>query len=117
MLGAAGNITRGGFGNVSYHLKNIFETNELDHGATVQIIRTVQLEVGRSVKIVLAEGPLVANLATTQRQQNPTIAKSAQVEGPQHPTIADFAMIELVTNCDNSGRWELTLVASMKEAA
>ncbi len=35
--------------NVSYHLKNIFETNELDHGATVQKIRTVRLESGRSV--------------------------------------------------------------------
>ena len=35
--------------NVSYHLKNIFETNELDHRATVQKIRTVRLEAGRNV--------------------------------------------------------------------
>ena len=28
--------------NVSYHLKNIFGTNELDYGATVQKIRTVR---------------------------------------------------------------------------
>ena len=35
--------------NVSYHLKNIFGTNELDYGATVQKIRTVRLEAGRNV--------------------------------------------------------------------
>ena len=35
--------------NVSYHLKNIFGTNELDYGATVQKIRTVRLESGRNV--------------------------------------------------------------------
>lgn len=35
--------------NVSYHIKNIFGTNELDYGATVQKIRTVRLESGRSV--------------------------------------------------------------------
>ena len=35
--------------NVSYHLKNIFRTNELDYEATVQEIRTVQLEAGRRV--------------------------------------------------------------------
>ena len=35
--------------NVSYHLKNIFESRELDYGATVQKIRTVRLESGRSV--------------------------------------------------------------------
>ena len=35
--------------NVSYHIKKIFGTNELDYGATVQKIRTVQLEAGRSV--------------------------------------------------------------------
>ena len=35
--------------NVSYHLKNIFGTRELDYGATVQKIRTVRLESGRSV--------------------------------------------------------------------
>jgi len=35
--------------NISYHLKNIFGTNELDYGATVQKIRTVRLESGRSV--------------------------------------------------------------------
>ena len=35
--------------NVSYRLKNIFGTNELDYGATVQKIRTVRLESGRSV--------------------------------------------------------------------
>ena len=39
--------------NVSYHLKNIFGTNELDYGATVQKIRTVRLEFGRGVKIEL----------------------------------------------------------------
>ena len=33
--------------NVSYHLKNIFGTNELDYGATVQKIRTVRTEAGR----------------------------------------------------------------------
>ena len=32
--------------NVSYHLKNIFGTNELDYRATVQKIRTVRLEAG-----------------------------------------------------------------------
>jgi hypothetical protein len=41
--------------NVSYHLKNIFGTNELDYGATVQKIRTVRLGFGRDVKIELAE--------------------------------------------------------------
>jgi hypothetical protein len=30
-------------------MKNIFETNELDHGATVQKIRTVRTESGRMV--------------------------------------------------------------------
>ena len=35
--------------SVSYHLKNIFGTNELDYGATVRKIRTVRLESGRSV--------------------------------------------------------------------
>ena len=35
--------------NISYHLKNIFGTNELGYGATVQKIRTVRLESGRSV--------------------------------------------------------------------
>ena len=35
--------------NISYHLKNIFGTNELEYGATVQKIRTVRLESGRSV--------------------------------------------------------------------
>ena len=35
--------------NISYHLKNIFGTNELDYGATVQKIRTVRLEYGRNV--------------------------------------------------------------------
>ena len=35
--------------NVSYHLKNIFGTNELDYGATVQKIRTVRAEAGRTV--------------------------------------------------------------------
>ena len=35
--------------NISYHLKNIFGTNELDYGATVQKIRTVRLESGRNV--------------------------------------------------------------------
>ena len=35
--------------NISYHLKNIFATDELDYEATVQKIRTVRLESGRSV--------------------------------------------------------------------
>ena len=35
--------------NVSYHLKNIFGTNELDYLATVQKIRTVRSEAGRTV--------------------------------------------------------------------
>lgn len=35
--------------NISYHLKNIFATNELDYNATVQKIRTVRLESGRRV--------------------------------------------------------------------
>ena len=35
--------------NVSYHLKNIFESAELDYGATVQKIRTVRTEAGRNV--------------------------------------------------------------------
>lgn len=35
--------------NVSYHIKNIFGTNELDYGATVQKIRTVRTEAGRNV--------------------------------------------------------------------
>jgi hypothetical protein len=35
--------------NISYHLKNIFETNELDYSATVQKNRTVQQESGRFV--------------------------------------------------------------------
>ena len=35
--------------NVSYHLKNIFGTKELDYGATVQKIRTVRTEAGRTV--------------------------------------------------------------------
>ena len=35
--------------NISYHLKNIFGTNELDYGATVQKIRTVRTEAGRTV--------------------------------------------------------------------
>ena len=35
--------------NISYHLKNIYETNELEYAATVQKIRTVRLEAGRRV--------------------------------------------------------------------
>ena len=35
--------------NISYHLKNIYGTNELDYGATVQKNRTVRVESGRSV--------------------------------------------------------------------
>ena len=35
--------------NISYHLKNIFVTGELDYEATVQKIRTVRIESGRSV--------------------------------------------------------------------
>lgn len=35
--------------NISYHLKNIFETGELEKDRTVQKIRTVQYEGGRSV--------------------------------------------------------------------
>ena len=35
--------------NVSYHLKNIFSTGELNRSATVQEIRTVQNEGGRQV--------------------------------------------------------------------
>ena len=35
--------------NISYHLKNIFRTKELDYQATVQKIRTVRFEAGRSV--------------------------------------------------------------------
>ena len=35
--------------NVSYHLKNIFCTGELDYEATVQKIRTVRIEAGRRV--------------------------------------------------------------------
>ena len=35
--------------NISYHLKNIYGTNELDYGATVQKIRTVRLESGHNV--------------------------------------------------------------------
>ena len=35
--------------NISYHLKSIFATDELDYEATVQKIRTVRLEAGRSV--------------------------------------------------------------------
>ena len=35
--------------NVSYHLKNIYETKELEYEATVQKIRTVRLEAGRRV--------------------------------------------------------------------
>jgi len=33
--------------NVSYHLRNIFSSGELDRAATVQKIRTVQNEGGR----------------------------------------------------------------------
>ena len=35
--------------NISYHLKNIFDTGELAYEATVQKIRTVQDEGGRQV--------------------------------------------------------------------
>ena len=35
--------------NVSYHLKNIYETEELEYEATVRKIRTVRLEAGRRV--------------------------------------------------------------------
>ena len=52
--------------NVSYHLKNIFGTNELDYGATVQKIRTVLTEakfIRRAKKelIVIDAYPGVAN--------------------------------------------------------
>jgi hypothetical protein len=46
---------------------------------------------------------VVADFATTQCLKN--------------PTVANFAIVELVANCDKSGRWELNLVASVKEAA
>ena len=53
--------------NVSYHLKNIFGTNELDYGATVQKIRTVRTEakfIRRAKKelIVIDAYPGVATL-------------------------------------------------------
>ena len=38
-----------------YGMKNIFESNELDHGATVHKIRTVRTGSGRRVKIELAD--------------------------------------------------------------
>ena len=38
-----------GKSNVSYHLKTIFSTNELDEAATVQKIRTVRQEGGRRI--------------------------------------------------------------------
>ena len=41
--------------NVSYHLKNIFGTNELDYGATVQKIRTVRTEAGVAPLDMLAK--------------------------------------------------------------
>ncbi len=41
--------------NVSYHIKNIFGTNELDYGTTVQKIRTVRLESRRGVRVELAD--------------------------------------------------------------
>jgi len=52
--------------NVSYHLKNIFGTHELDYGATVQKIRTVRTEakfIRRAKKelIVIDAYPGVAN--------------------------------------------------------
>lgn len=34
--------------NISEHIKNIFNTKELDEGSTVRKIRTVQIEGGRS---------------------------------------------------------------------
>ena len=39
--------------NISYHLKSIFATDELDYEATVQKIRTVRLVAGRGVNIEL----------------------------------------------------------------
>ena len=53
--------------NVSYHLKNIFGTNELDYGATVQKIRTVRTEArfirrAKNELIVIDAYPGVATL-------------------------------------------------------
>ena len=53
--------------NVSYHLKNIFGTNELDYGATVQKIRTVRTEarfirLAKKELIVIDVYPGVATL-------------------------------------------------------
>ena len=47
--------------NVSYHLKNIFGTHELDYGATVQKIRTVRTEAKKEL-IVIDAYPGVATL-------------------------------------------------------
>ena len=41
--------------NISYHLKNIFDSGELAYEATVQKIRTVQEEGGRRSRLVREE--------------------------------------------------------------
>ena len=59
--------------NISYHLKNIFGTNELDYGATVQKIRTVRLESGRNVA---RESATTASSSLTARRSFGPVPRS-----------------------------------------
>ena len=53
--------------NVAYHLKNILETNVLDHGAIVQKNRTVRTEAECRVKIELAD--LKSQIVTSKLEE------------------------------------------------
>ena len=64
--------------NISEHIKNIFETKELDEDATVRKIRTVQIEGGRKVKrellhynldVIISIGYRVNSIRGTQFRQ------------------------------------------------
>ena len=70
--------------NISYHLKNIFGTNELDYGATVQKIRTVRLESGRNVareSATTASSSLTARRFSGQEPLSRTPAASLSPRG------------------------------------
>ena len=88
--------------NVSYHLKNVFGTNELDYEATVQKIRTVRLEAGRNVSreieyfnldVIISLGYRInSKLGIQFRQWATRVLKSYLLQG--YAVNTQFAQLE-----------------------
>ena len=88
--------------NVSYHLKNVFGTNELGYEATVQKIRTVRLEAGRNVSreieyfnldVIISLGYRInSKLGIQFRQWATRVLKSYLLQG--YAVNTQFAQLE-----------------------